>query len=118
MFWTLVLVSDLELTRTVEDEHSAISVKATEVGVPQELLHRSSLSCQGREAGIPHTQGKVLGCLASKSSTDFLCKNLPTVSLRRTLISSGDQNKRYHYQQSHFRILWIKLPDNAHFFTN
>ena len=60
MFWTLVLVSDLELTRTVEDEHSASSMKATEAGVPQELLHRNSLCCQGRETGIPHTQGKVL----------------------------------------------------------
>ena len=52
MFWTLVLASDLELSRTVEGEHRASSTRATEVGVP----HVLSGVC-GRS---PYTLGKVL----------------------------------------------------------
>lgn len=37
MFWTLVLVSGLELTRIVEDGHRASSTRATEVGIPHVL---------------------------------------------------------------------------------
>ena len=79
MFWTLVLVSDLELTRTAEDEHSANSMKAGA---------RCAVRAGWQYPSHPG-EGAPPGCLATKSSTGFLCKNLPTVSLRRTLISSG-----------------------------